>query len=58
MNHYGDEQRGAATASGADWDACAGRTQRFIAGRTRSGRAVPTDLDSGATPVGPDTPRP
>jgi protein-S-isoprenylcysteine O-methyltransferase Ste14 len=52
------EERDIAAAFGAEWDAYAAATPRFIPRRGRSDPVVPTDRDRGAAPVGPDTPAP
>ncbi len=52
------EERDVAAAFGADWDAYAARTPRFIPRRNRNDGVVPTDRTRGASTVGPHTPRP
>jgi protein-S-isoprenylcysteine O-methyltransferase Ste14 len=52
------EERDVAAAFGAEWDAYAARTPRFLLRRRRTGRVVPTDHGQRAHPVGPNTPGP
>jgi protein-S-isoprenylcysteine O-methyltransferase Ste14 len=52
------EERDVAAAFGADWDAYAAVTPRFIPRRSRNHRVLPTDRSPGSNPVGPHTPRP
>jgi len=52
------EERDVAAAFGAEWDAYAAQTPRFVPRRYTDSRVVPTDPDQGATPVGPYTPGP
>ena len=52
------EEPDVAAAFGAEWDAYASQTPRFIPRRGRGDRVVPTERRNGSSPVGPHTSRP